>query len=124
MGSNPTAPIYLTSYAKDIKMSLGGKLVNSYTPNTCIQSNFRGFEIVTCREIRSLDGGTIIEEVKTAEDFVNVDELALDSPFYRVFGVYKNEIQGRKMLYDFYSPKDAEEFIRDITGTVVHTYSY
>jgi hypothetical protein len=105
-------------------MSLGGKLVNSYTPNACIQSNFSGFEIVTCREIRSLDGGTIIEEVKTAEDFVNVDELALDSPFYRVFGVYKNEIQGRKMLGDFYSPKYAEEFISDLTGMIVHTYSY
>lgn len=105
-------------------MGLDGKLVNSYTPNTCIQSNFKGFEIVTCREIKSLDGGTIIEEVKTAEDFVNVDELAIDSPFYRVFGVYKNEIRGRKMLGDFYSPKHAEEFINDITGIIVHTYSY
>lgn len=106
-------------------MSCSGKLINSYTPNTNPKSPIEGFEIVTCRELSDYEGGTIIEEIKTAEEFLNVDEEALDEPFYRIFAVYKKEtLRSRKSIGDFYDIKQAMSFIQDITGIDTHIYSY
>jgi len=107
-------------------MGYDGKLVNSYTPNTHNdKSYFKAYEIVTCREIPDYDGGTIIEEVRTAEEFLNADEISIDEPFYRVFGVYRPEYyKTRKALGDFYNVSDASTFIQEITGVSVHIYSY
>ena len=52
-------------------MNLDGKLVNAYMPNPCNASAFSGFEIVTLREFNDYQGGTILQEVKTAEDFLD-----------------------------------------------------
>lgn len=105
-------------------MGYNGQLVNSYTLNRNNQSFFEGFEIVTCREIPDYEGGTIIESVKTAEEFHNADEIALDEPFYRVFGVYRNKLKPKKALGDFYNPKDAAILVQEITGSSVQLYSY
>lgn len=107
-------------------MGYDGKLVNSYTPNTHNdKSYFKAYEIATCREIPDYDGGTIIEEVRTAEEFLNTDEIAIDEPFYRVFGVYRDEYgKTRKALGDFYNVTDASVFIQEITGVQVYIYSY
>ena len=48
-----------------------GKLVNSYTLNTNNKSPIKAFEILTCREFSDYNGGTIIEVVKTAEDYLD-----------------------------------------------------
>ena len=70
-------------------------------------------------------GGTIIQEVKTAEDFLDTDEFGLDEPFYRVFAVYKdNYARSRKAIGDFYDVKEAMLLIEEITGNPVHIYSY
>lgn len=106
-------------------MSCDGKLVNSYTPNNNLKSPIEGFEIVTCRELSDYSGGTILEEVRTVEEFLNADEQALDDPFYRVFAVYKKETnRPKKVLADFYDIKQAVCFIEDITGIETHIYSY
>lgn len=106
-------------------MSFNGKLINSYTPNNHSKSPIEGFEIVTCRELPDYEGGTIIQEVRTAEEFLNADEEALDDPFYRVFAVYKKETnRSRKAIGDFYDVKQAVSFIQDLTGIETHIYSY
>lgn len=107
-------------------MGYDGKLVNSYTPNAHNKkSYFEAFEIVTCREISDYDGGTIIKEIKTADEFLDAEELAIDQPFYRVFGIYKKEYyKTKKSLGDFYNVIDASIFIQEITGIQVHIYSY
>lgn len=93
------------------------KLINSYTPNTNHRSPIEGFEIITCRELSDYEGGTIIEQVKTVEEYLNADEQALDDPFYRVFAVYKKETcRSEKALADFYDIKQAVSFIEDLTG--------
>ena len=102
-----------------------GKLINSYTPNTNHRSPIEGFEIITCRELPDYNGGTILEQVKTAEEYLNADEEALDDPFYRVFAVYKQETnRTKKVLADFYDIKQAVSFIEDLTGIQTHIYSY
>jgi hypothetical protein len=106
-------------------MSCDGKLVNSYTPNNNPKSPIEGFEIVTCRELPDYEGGTILEEVRTAEEFLNTDEQALDDPFYRVFAVYRKEInRTKKVIGDFYDIKNAISLIEDLTGIEAHIYSY
>lgn len=101
-----------------------GKLVNSYTLNTNEKSPIAGFEIITCREFNDYEGGTIIQEVKTAEDFLDTDEFGLDEPFYRVFAVYKKDShRSRKAIGDFYNIKEAMNFISDLTGQEVTIYS-
>jgi hypothetical protein len=106
-------------------MSFDGKLINSYTPNNNHKSPIEGFEIVTCRELPDYEGGTILEEVRTAEEFLNADEEALDDPFYRVFAVYRKETnRTKKVLADFYDIKQAVSFIQDLTGLETHIYSY
>lgn len=102
-----------------------GKLINSYTPNTNHRSPIEGFEIITCRELLDYDGGTILEQVKTVEEYLNSDEEALDEPFYRVFAIYKKEThRTKKVLADFYDIKQAMSFIEDLTGIETHIYSY
>lgn len=107
-------------------MGYDGKLVNSYTLNSHNdKSYFKAYEIVTCREISDYEGGTVIEEVRTAEEFLNADEIALDETFYRVFGVYRDQYgRTRKALGDFYNIADASTFIEEITGVPVYIYSY
>lgn len=102
-----------------------GKLINSYTPNTNHRSPIEGFEIITCRELSDYEGGIIIEQVKTVEEYLNADEQALDDPFYRVFAVYKKETcRSKKALADFNDIKQAVSFIEDLTGIETHIYSY
>jgi len=102
-----------------------GKLVNSYTLNTNDKSPIVGFEIITCRELNDYEGGTIIEQIKTAEDFLNTDEFGLDEPFYRVFAVYKKDYhKSRKAISDFYNVKEAVTFIQELSGNRVDIYSY
>ena len=106
------------------KMNFDCKLVNAYMPNPCNTSTFSGFEIVTLREFNDYEGGTILQEVKTAEDFLDTDEWAIDEPFYRVFGVYKRELtKTRRALGDLYNVKDAMSLISDLTGESCNIYS-
>jgi hypothetical protein len=106
-------------------MTCDGKLINSYTPNTNDKSPIEAFEIITCRELSDYQGGTILEEVKTAEEFLNADDKSIDEPFYRIFAVYRKETGKRKKaIGDFYDITNAMSFLQDITGTDVHIYSY
>ena len=120
-------------------MSCDGKLINAYIANPNNESEYRGFEIVTCREISDYEGGTIIEEVKTAEEYLNADEEALDDPFYRILAVYRpetygktsdekqsidNDLSRRRAIGDFYQIEEAVIFLQELTGRKVDIYSY
>lgn len=114
-----------------------GKLVNAYVINNNNESSYSGFEIVTCRELSDYEGGTIIEEVKTAEEYLNADEQALDEPFYRVYAIYKprshwrtssesedlNNTQ-RRVMADFYNIHEATKFLAELTGNHINIYSH
>jgi len=112
-------------------MGYDGKLVNSHTPNHHnSKSYFEAFEIVTCREISDYEGGTIIEEVKTAEEFLNADEIALDEPFYRVRGLYRKERTAPNnptefaVIAEFPRVEQAKSFLEDLTGEKIWIHYY
>lgn len=102
-------------------MSCDGKLVNAYIKNPNSESFYVGFEIITCREISDYEGGTIIEEVRNAEEYLNADEAALDDPFYRVFGIF--DLTRKRAIADFFDPKEAAKFLNELTGRKVNLYS-
>ena len=106
-------------------MSRSNRLCNGFTLNTNDKSVIKGFEIITCREMNDYGGGTVIQELKTAEDFLDTDEFGIDDVFYRVFAVYKNNyFRARKAIGDYYNIKEAMTFIEEITGNPVHIYSF
>jgi hypothetical protein len=53
-----------------------------------ILSHFHGFDIVTEREITDYEGGTILESVKSAEDYYN-DAETVGEVFYTIYGIFK-----------------------------------
>lgn len=106
-------------------MERSNRLCNAFALNTNNNSVIKAFELVTCRELNDYDGGTIIEILKTAEDFLDTEEFGLDEPFYRIFAVYKKDYhKSRKAIADFYDIKEAMTFIEELTGSPVHIYSY
>ena len=99
------------------------RLCNAYVLNTNEHSVISAFQIVTCREVNDYSGGTIIEQVRTAEDFHNTDDQSIDDPFYRVFCVYSKDYpRAKKAIGDFYNVYDAALFIKELTGSEVHIH--
>lgn len=106
-------------------MERSNRLCNAFTLNTNNRSVIKAFEITTCREVNDYQGGTIIEQLKTAEDFLGTEDEGIDEPFYRVFAVYKDDyFRSRKAIGDYYDVKEAMTFIEELTGNPVHIYSY
>tara|TARA_R100001163_G_scaffold63675_1_gene56119 strand:+ start:349 stop:669 length:321 start_codon:yes stop_codon:yes gene_type:complete len=106
-------------------MERSNKLCNAFVLFNNPKSVINAFELVTCREFNDYQGGTIIEQVKTAEDFLDTDEFGIDEPFYRVFAVYKpHYYKARKAIGDFYNISDAIVFLEELTGSSVNVHTY
>lgn len=88
------------------------------------KSLFSSFEIITIREYNDYNGGTYIDEVSTASEYLD-DTNAYDDPFYRVYGVYKNSIPRReKVIADFFDIDEARNFLYELTGQDISIISY
>lgn len=90
----------------------------------CHRSFFSGFDLVTMREYSNSEGGTYIDEISTAAEYLDTSN-AYDDPFYRIYGIYKNSIPRRtKVIADFYDINEARNFLHELTGQEVHIISY
>lgn len=85
---------------------------------------FSHFEITTVREYNDYNGGTYLDEVNTAAEFL--DSLnAYDEPFYRIFGIYRESSpKSRRFIADFYDIQEARQFLEDLTGEDIKIISY
>lgn len=93
-------------------------------PTNNNKSLFSHFELITVREYNDSNGGTYLDEVNTAAEFLD-NSNAYDEPFYRIFGVYKNSMpKSRKFIIDFFNVKDAISFLHDLTGEDIQLISY
>lgn len=91
---------------------------------TSSKSLFSHFELVTVREYNDSNGGTYLDEISTAAEFLD-DSNAYDEPFYRIYGVYKNAApKSRRFIADFFDAKEAVSFLHDLTGENVQLISY
>lgn len=100
------------------------RLCRAIVPFTCSKSLFSAFELVTVREYNDYNGGTYLDEINTAAEFLD-SMNAYDDPFYRIYGVYKNSMP-RKMTFiaDFFNIDDARKFLYELTGERVDVISY
>jgi hypothetical protein len=90
------------------------------------KSPIQYFELVTVREFNDYEGGTIIEEIKSAEQFLDTEEEAIDEPFYQIYGkrYIDDKIYGLIFLGEFYSLDKAKTFLFNLTGEIPDIISY
>jgi hypothetical protein len=95
---------------------MSNKLCRASTQNPNTKSPFSSFEVITVREYNDYNGGTYLDEVNTAAQFL--DSLhSYDDPFYRVYGVYRQSMpKSRRFIADFWNNNDAIKLIEELTG--------
>lgn len=57
------------------------------------RSHILHYNISTVRDLSTYDGDTIPEEVRTLEEYFNLDEEAIGEPYYAVYATFKFDIQ-------------------------------
>ena len=103
---------------------MSNRLCRASVPFNNPKSPFSHFELITVREYNDYNGGTYLDEVNTAAEFLD-SHNAYDEPFYRIFGVYKEHSpKSRKFIADFYDIQEARQFLADLTGEDISIVSY
>ena len=97
------------------------RLCKAMVKNNNPKSRIVEFELVTVREYNDYNGGTYIEEIKTANDFLNNEENAYDEPYYHIYG----RCEGRSIfLGEFFDIDKALGLLLDLTGEHPQLVSY
>jgi hypothetical protein len=92
------------------------------TGNSC--SHFRGFDIVTEREITDYEGGSILESVKSAEDYYD-DEGMVGEVFYTIYGSFKIDfVQSSFKITTTNDLQTAIALVEHLTGNKVSENYY
>lgn len=105
---------------------MSNALCNGLIKNNNPKSPIAYFELVTVREYDDYENGTIIEQVKSAEQFLTDDWGAIDEAFYQIYG--KRHIDDKRsgviFLGEFYTIDKAKEFLYNLTGEIPDIISY
>jgi hypothetical protein len=103
---------------------MSNRLCRASIQNPNSKSSFSAFEVITVREFNDYNGGTYLDEVNTAAQFL--DSLhSYDDPFYRVYGIYRHSIpKSRRFIADFWSHNDAIKFIEELVGEEASVHYY
>ena len=103
---------HLSHFNKD---HMSNKLCYAIASNKNTESKFSSFELLTVREYIGEEGGTYIDEIKTAAEFFFEAPSSIDDPFYQICGTYKDSSK-RRFISEFYSLDMAISFLQDLTG--------
>lgn len=105
---------------------MGNTLCHGRLKNNNPKSPIAYFILVTVREYDDYEGGTYIDEVKTATDYLSDTHKAIDDPFYQIYGErYIDDVRsGTIFLGEFYSLDKAKEFLYNLTGEIPQIISY
>lgn len=105
---------------------MSNTLCNGIVKNNNPYSPIAYFHLVTMREYNDYEGGTILEQVKNAEQFLSDDWGAVDEPFYRIYGARYYEDKSSKLIFlgDFMHIDAAKDFLFNLTGEIPQIVSY
>lgn len=105
---------------------MSNTLCNGRVKNNNSKSPIEYFRLITVREFRDYEGGTIVDVITSAEHFLDTEEEAVDEPFYQIFGQRHTEDTSSKTIFlgEFYTLDKAKEFLYNITGEVPEIISY
>lgn len=104
----------------------GNRLCKAKVKNHNPKSKFVEFELVTVREYNDYNGGTYIEQVNTAAEFLEKDGNAYDEPFYHIYGIcpqYGGYCR-TKFIAEFYDIDQALNLLQDLSGEDPFLISY
>jgi len=103
----------------------GNTLCKSIVPFNHPKSRIMELELVTVREYHDYDGGTYIEEVKTAAEYLEKDNNAYDEPFYHIYArFHKHDTRSGRFIAEFFDLDNALNFLLDLTGEEPKVISY
>ena len=105
---------------------MSNTLCNGRVKNNNPKSPIEYFRLITVREFSDYEGGTIIDTIISAEQFLDTEEEALDEPFYQIFGQRYSEDSRTEGIFlgEFYTLNKAKEFLYNLTGEVPEIISY
>lgn len=101
-------------------------LCNGFLKNNNPKSPIAYFEILTLREYTDYGGGTILDQVKTSEEFLTKDWDSVGEPFYRIYGKrHIDDVLSKPIILgDFESIDQVKDFLFNITGETPQIISY
>lgn len=101
-------------------------LCNGRVKNNNPKSPIEYFELVTVREFSDYEGGTYIDEIRDAAQFLNTDGESVDEPFYQIYGIrYAHDERFEPIfLGEFYVLNKAKDFLYNLTGEIPQIISY
>ena len=106
---------------------MGNTLCNGRVKNNNPKSPIEYFLLVTVREYSDYEGGTYIDEIRTAAEFLEKDKDAYYDPFYQIYGSVPIDMDGLTttvFLGEFNSIDKAKNFLYNLTGEVPQIISY
>lgn len=75
------------------------RIFKGYCENTGNErSNILLYDILTIRDIYSIDNEIIPETVDTAEEYFNLDNLSASEPYYCIYATFKKDHRPIKIL--------------------------
>jgi hypothetical protein len=84
------------------------------------RSHILHYVIETIRDLSDYGGGVIPEEVKSLEEYFNLDEEAVDDPYYGIYATFKYDIKsGRIKIFETPELKVAIFIVEQLTGNKV-----
>jgi hypothetical protein len=111
-GSSPSNPILGFTM---------NRLCNSRVFNHNSKSPISHYILLSVRDYNDYQGGTYIDEVKSIDDLIDNESIAVDDIFYRIYGE-----KGTELVYiaEFFDLKKAKEFLFNISGEYPVIISY
>lgn len=84
------------------------------------KSHILHYHISTVRNINDYNGGEILDEIYTLEEFFNIDGIGIDDPFYIVSATFKMNIpRGPIKIFETPDLKVAIFVVESLTGNKV-----
>jgi hypothetical protein len=105
---------------------MSNTLCNGRIKNNNSKSPIAYFLLVTVREFTDYEGGSYIDEIRDAEQFLNSDVDGIDEPYYQIYGERHQYDPEYKSIYlgEFYTLDKAKEFLYNLTGEIPDIISY
>jgi hypothetical protein len=83
-------------------------------------SHILHYIIETIRDLSDYEGGVIPEEVKSLEEYFNIDGEGVNEPYYAIYGTFKHDIpRGRIKIFETPDLKVAIFIVEQLTGNKV-----
>ena len=84
------------------------------------RSHILHYHITTVRNINDYNGGVVLDEINSLEEFFNIDNLSNEEPFYVISGTFKIDIpRGPIKILETNELKVAIFVVESLTGNKV-----